>query len=126
MGHPIQLFSDSRSSNRKVGSLIVHAHTCLTCGAAYDGDRCWTCLAREEDVAEEFKVFLLVGGLGWMGIMLAVVDVYPPLQTKPLYGLPGAVGQILVLFIPMLVFFALRNQLSRYALLIRIMLLFAG
>jgi len=124
---PLLLFPDSRPpSNSKVGSLIVHADICPVCGASYDREQCWGCLATEEDVNQEQHFFLWVGCAAWL--VLGLVDaVYPPLATNLLTRWVSFLGLFLWL-IPMFIclHLELNGTLHLYALPIRIMILLAG
>ena len=56
---------------------------CPECGKAFDGDQCWVCVARMEDIKETFSLSLPVALAGVIGTMLAVVT-YPPLGSYSL------------------------------------------
>lgn len=127
MAHPLRLFPDANPSNRELGSVIVHARTCAVCGAGYDGDQCWACLAREEDVGQELRFFLWVTCVGWMVLELATICVYTPLATNMLTQWPAPLG-LFLFFIPEFIclHIVLNGTLHLYALPIRIMLLLAS
>jgi hypothetical protein len=89
---------------------------CPECGKAFDGDQCWVCVARMEDIKETFSLSLPVACAGVIGTLLAVVT-YPPLGSYSLevyillavFIIPAGIALILEYF----------QHMSRYAVLLR-------
>lgn len=97
---------------------------CCQCGNPFDGDQCWVCVARLEDIKETGYLCLVASGLGWAGTMIAIA-VYPPLGGGTLALFLGPV----IIIVPGAIVLALVNydRLERYALPVRLMfLLFAA
>lgn len=89
---------------------------CPECGQAFDGDRCWVCVARGEDIYETLSFSVAVAGAGFIGTIFAAA-LYPPLQPDSVV-LYWSLG----LFFPGAIVFALllRDRLMRYAALVRL------
>lgn len=82
MADRLLLLPDSGSPNAAVVHSRSDTQTCVVCGASYDGDQCWACLERDEDVKEALSIFGWVAGLGVGGELLAILA-YEPLQWDP-------------------------------------------
>jgi hypothetical protein len=92
---------------------------CPGCGQAFDGDQCWVCVARKEDILETFTFSLPValGGIT-IGLILAI-SLYPPLGSNltTIYRIP-----VLVFVGAIVLALVLRQQLTRYATFVRLMI----
>jgi hypothetical protein len=90
---------------------------CLECEQAFDGDKCWVCAARLEDIKETFSLSILVAGAGLVGSLIAAF-IYPRLELNSLwiFLLPG------MIFVPLATVLVLDHfaRLARYALFVRI------
>ncbi len=66
---------------------------CPNCGQAFDGDKCWVCFARQEDVFDAFRISLIVGAAGAVAIPLVAVGLYLPIDWNPwMFYLPFALS----------------------------------
>ena len=79
-----QLFETERQTIRQfLQSHILparqsDAQICSKCGQGYDGNRCWSCVAREADIEETFFPCIWVAAAGVLGTTFALRS-YPPL-----------------------------------------------
>jgi hypothetical protein len=95
---------------------------CPKCGQTFDGDKCWVCVARLIDIKETFLYCLPVACVGLLG--LGATASYTPLQDHLLKDfllsvtlvIPAAVLLLLVYF----------DRLTRYAVVVRLMLILAA
>jgi len=111
----------SRESNANpipVGTIPTKCkQICPKCGQAYDGDKCWECVAREADIEETFFLCFPValGGIT-IGNILAIA-IFPPLISNfpMVYMIPALffVGAILFVIV-------LGQRLTRYATYVRL------
>jgi hypothetical protein len=122
MADTLLRFPDLRSSKTTVASDSPHLQTCVVCGASYDGDQCWACLERDEDVKEALSIFGWVGGLGVGGLILATAA-YEPLQSNPVMTSLLVLGLFLI---PMFVVVYLLNVSYPYGLTMKLVLVFAA
>jgi len=94
-------------------------HLCPECGQAFDGDQCWVCGARKEDILETFTLSLPValGGIT-IGLIIAI-SLYPPLGSNltTIYRVP-----VLVFVGAIVLAFVLRQHLTRYATFVRLII----
>ena len=95
---------------------------CSECGQAFDGDKCWTCVARIVDVEETMKLSLAVATGGCIGEMLATY-VYPPLIGRADLGVAGLAA---FLFITPLIVVHGVERVERYATLLKLMLILSA
>ena len=96
---------------------------CLECGQAFEGNQCLVCVAREADIVETFSLSLWVAGAGIIGTIFALL-IYPPLEL-----MSPVIYTILALFLisaAILLALWLCEALTRYAVLARLMILFAA
>ena len=92
---------------------------CPKCGQAFDGDRCWVCVARLADI-EETLFFAFPVALGGITIgLIFAISLYPPLgiNLTAIYRIPVLffAGAIILMFV-------LRQQLTRYATFVRLII----
>ena len=96
---------------------------CPRCGQSFDGDQCWVCIARLEDIKETFYFCLCVALAGILALVVATGS-YPPLNSSLLavyviaaeFLIPGAIVFLLVLC----------DRLIRYASFVRIVFVLAA
>jgi hypothetical protein len=91
---------------------------CSQCGKPFDGDQCWVCVARLEDIKETAYLCLIASGVGWAGTMIAIV-LYPPLGG----GTPALLLGPVIIIVPGAIVLVLMNydRLERYAIPVRLM-----
>ena len=91
---------------------------CSECGKSFDGDQCWVCVARMEDIKQTAYLSLVVSGAGWAGMMIATA-LYPPLGGGRLGLWLGPV----IIIVPGAIVLVLMNydRLERYAIPVRLM-----
>jgi len=96
-------------------------HTCTVCGEHYDGDRCWVCLARQEDVFDAFRISLIVGAAGAVAIPLVAVGLYLPIDWNPwMFYLPFALSCAPIVIYAVVI---LQPKALRSVLLVRLIFL---
>jgi hypothetical protein len=97
---------------------------CSECGQPFDdGDQCWVCVARTEDIKETFYFCLCVALAGILALVVATGS-YPPLKSNLLavymilaeFIIPGAIVFLLVL----------SARLTGYASFVRIVFVLAA
>jgi len=92
---------------------------CSECGQVFDGDQCWVCVAREEDIKETLSLSFPValGGIT-VGNILAIT-LYPPLESNfPMVYMFPAVSFVVLVVLA----FALQDQIVRYAAVVRVLI----
>jgi hypothetical protein len=100
----------------------IGVQICPKCGQAFDGDKCWACVARLIDIKETSIHCLIVACVGLLA--LGAASSYSPLSRYfpgrflllAVFVVPGAVAFLLVSF----------DRLSRYALAFRLTLILAA
>lgn len=98
---------------------------CSKCGQAFDGDKCWTCVARIVDVEETMKLSLAVATGGYIGEMLAT-NVYPPLIGRADPWVAGLAA--FLFFTPLATWIVVHGfrRVERYATLLKLMLILSA
>ena len=92
------------------------------CGASYDGDQCWACLERDEDVKEALSIFGWVAGSGLGGVLLATLA-YEPLNSNSVVAFLLVLGLFLI---PMFVVGFLLNVSYPHGLAMKLILVLAA
>jgi hypothetical protein len=100
----------------------IGVQICPKCGQAFDGDKCWVCVARLIDIKETSIHCLIVACVGLLA--LGAASSYSPLSRYfpgrflllAAFVVPGVVAFLLVSF----------DRLSRYALAFRLTLILAA
>ena len=90
---------------------------CPECGQPYDdGEQCWVCVARNEDIEETLSLAFPVALTGISFGSLIALSLYPPLSSNLLviYMVPG-ISFVVAVALALL----LTDQLTRYATLVR-------
>jgi hypothetical protein len=96
---------------------------CPECGQSFDGGQCWACVARMADIEETFSLSFPVALAAITIGNIIAISIYTPLgpEWTRVYMIPG----VSFLFAVALSF-VLRNQMPRYALLIRLTIVFVA
>ena len=96
---------------------------CSECGQAFDGDKCWTCVARVANLEEITKLSFAVAGIGFMGSMLAMFTYNPLIGVQAEAWVAGWVSLLVV--IPLVTSAALfvAGQVERFAIPLKRMLI---
>src|ERR1700722_401914 len=99
----------------------IQMQTCAVCGEQYDGDKCWACLARQEDAFDAFRISFFVGVAGAAAIPLVAIGLYLPIDENPcLSYFPFALSCVPIAIYGVLIF---QPKTLRSVLLIRLIFL---
>jgi hypothetical protein len=97
---------------------------CLKCGQALDGEQCKECVARSEAMKEMFTYCFFAAFLGIFVVLDTIYIEYPPVTSclwilkviAAIFVIPAAIAMVLDNC----------NRLTRYAALVRLMMVFAA
>jgi hypothetical protein len=112
------LTGESNAAPSPIGTIPTKSkQICPKCGQAYDGDKCWECVAHKEDIEETLSLCFPIALSGiTIGNILAIT-MFPPLLSNfwLVYMIPALLFVGAILFI-----IVLGQRMTRYATYVRV------